>query len=70
MCRWRRHSYRGRYQNTVNLEEHDMTTPDNQQPVTDEPLALGTETLDDLDPQNDATDIKGGNRPSQYGPAC
>jgi hypothetical protein len=47
-----------------------MTAPDNQPPVTDEPLALSTETLDDLDPQNDNTDIKGGNRPSMIGPAC
>ena len=47
-----------------------MTASDNEN-ATDEPLKLDTETLDDLDPQDDSTDVKGGNHatqdPKQFG---
>jgi hypothetical protein len=39
-----------------------MKTPDNRRLTTDDPPALNTETLDDLDPQQDTDDINGGMR--------
>lgn len=44
----------------LDAKEPDVTGPDDQQPVTDEPPTLDIETLDDLDPRHDPADIKGG----------